>query len=135
MHLRNHVRVPSSEPALITRTDKGPGKGVLLAPSDYAGGLVKDVSLGGCRIALVTTPSWVRPGSAVLLEFELPGLGHVTNLTGLVKNSEGCDGTRIIGIEFQYDGLEFIEYRGWGGSVRNAIEQWAAQKGGGRAPL
>jgi c-di-GMP-binding flagellar brake protein YcgR len=128
MHLRKHMRVSSSEPALLTRTDKGIGKGVLLAPSDYAGGLVKDVSFGGCRIAMVQIPSWVRPGAAVLLEFELPGLGHVTNLTGVVKNSESRDGTEIIGIEFQYDGLEFIEYRGWGGSVRNAIEQWTAQK-------
>jgi hypothetical protein len=59
----------------------------------------------------------------------------VTNLTGLVKNSEDRDGTDIIGIEFQFDGLEFIEYRGWGGSVRNAIEQWAAQKAGNVFPL
>lgn len=135
MHLRKHVRVSSSEPALLTRTDKGAGKGALLAPSDYAGGLVKDVSIGGCRIALVKRPSWVRPGAAVLLEFELPGLGHVTNLTGVVKSSESRDGSEIIGIEFQYDGLEFIEYRGWGGSVRNAIEQWTAQKSSNVYPL
>ena len=135
MHLRKHARVVSSEPALLTRVDQKTEHASLLSPSDYAGGLVKDVSLGGCRIALTKTPSWISPGVSIRLEFELPGLGHVTNLTGVVKNSESRDGTDIIGIEFQFDGLEFIEYRGWGGSVRNAIEQWTAQKSSETFPL
>ncbi|MBH0193926.1 MAG: flagellar brake protein [Nitrospira sp.] len=135
MHLRKHARVASSEPALLTRVDQRPEHVSVVSPSDYAGGLVKDVSRGGCRIALTKTPPWIRPGVSIRLEFELPGLGHVTNLTGIVKNSEDRDGTDIIGIEFQFDGLEFIEYRGWGGSVRNAIEQWAAQKAGNLFPL
>jgi c-di-GMP-binding flagellar brake protein YcgR len=135
MHLRKHARVVSSEPALLTRMDQKPGQVSVVSPSDYAGGLVKDVSLGGCRIALTKTPSWIRPGVDIRLEFELPGLGHVTNLTGVVKNSESLDGTDIIGVEFQFDGLEFIEYRGWGGSVRQAIEQWAAQKSEGLSQL
>jgi hypothetical protein len=115
--------------------DQKPEHASVLSPSDYAGGLVKDVSLGGCRVALAKTPSWIRPGVALRLEFELPGLGHVTNLTGVVKNSDSRDGTDIIGIEFQFDGLEFIEYRGWGGSVRTAIEQWTAQKSTDLFPL
>lgn len=128
MHLRKHARVFSSEPVLLTRADRSSQGASLMSPSDYAGGLVKDLSLGGCRVALSKTPSWVRPGSTVRLEFELPGLGHVTNLTGVVKNSEGRDGDDIIGVEFQFDKLEYIEYRGWGGSVRNAIKQWTIQK-------
>lgn len=131
MHLRKHTRVASSEPALLIRADQPSGKGALLAAPDYAGGLVKDLSAGGCRIALMRTPSWLRPGSAVLLEFELPGLGHVTNLAGLVKNSEERDGANIIGVAFQFDKMEYIEYRGWGGSVKNAIEQWTVQKSDG----
>ena len=100
----------------------------VMTPSDYAGGLVKDLSMGGCRIALAKTPKWIRPGSAVHLEFELPGVGHVTNLAGVVKNAEGGDGGGCIGLEFQFNKLEYIEYRGWGGSVRSAIEQWTAQQ-------
>lgn len=128
MHLRKHARVSSSEPALLMRTDSTSKAPAPISSSDYAGGLVKDLSLGGCSIALAKTPSWIRPGSTLRMEFELPGLGHVTNLTGVVKNAEGRDGADTIGVEFQFDGLEFIEYRGWGGSVRNAIEQWTMQK-------
>jgi hypothetical protein len=133
MHLRKHARVMSSEPALVTRADRMSQQGSVMASEDYAGGLVKDVSLGGCCIALAKTPSWVKPGATVRLEFELPGLGHVTNLTGVVKNSEERDGTESFGIEFQFDKLEYIEYRGWGGSVKHAIEQWTLQKLGGLA--
>jgi c-di-GMP-binding flagellar brake protein YcgR len=135
MHLRKYARVLSSEPAVLTRVDQMPGHASVLSPEDYAGGLVKDISLGGCRIALANTPSWIKPGGALRLEFELPGLGHVTNLTGVVKNSESCEGSDVVGIEFQFDGLEFIEYRGWGGSVRNAIEQWTVQKSEGFSRL
>lgn len=128
MHLRKHARVPSSEPAVLMRTDSQSNTTSPIPSSGFAGGLVKDLSLGGCSVALATTPSWIRPGSIIRMEFELPGLGHVTNLTGVVKNVEGRDHTDTIGIEFQFDGLEFIEYRGWGGSVRSAIEQWTLQK-------
>jgi c-di-GMP-binding flagellar brake protein YcgR len=129
MHLRKHVRVSSSEPAILTRVDHTQhGIAAAISSADYAGGLVKDLSLSGCRIALAKTPPWIRPGVSIRLEFELPGLGHVTNLTGVVKNSEGLNGTDIIGIEFRFDELEFIEYRGWGGSVRHAIEQSVTQR-------
>jgi hypothetical protein len=128
MHLRKHARVSSSEPALVTRADFGSHAVSVLSTSDYAGGLVKDLSLGGCSIALAKVPVWLRPGATIHLEFELPGLGHVTNLAGVVKNTEGGDDANVIGVEFQFDRLEFIEYRGWGGSVRSAIDQWTAQK-------
>ncbi len=135
MHLRKHARVSSSEPALLTRADFGSHAVSVLSPADYAGGLVKDLSLGGCSIALAKVPVWLRPGATIHLEFELPSLGHVTNLAGVVKNTEGGDDANVIGIEFQFDRLEFIEYRGWGGSVRDAITQWTAQKSADVFPI
>lgn len=128
MHLRKHVRVPSSEPAMLTRADYEPHVVSVMAPSDCAGGLVKDLSVGGCSIAVAKTPAWIRPGVTIHLEFELPGIGHVTNLAAVVKNTEIGDGANIIGVEFQFDRLEYIEYRGWGGSVRKAIEQCVIQR-------
>lgn len=128
MHLRKHVRVSSNEPILLMRTDGGHASESTLPTTDYFGGLLKDLSEGGCSVALVQRPAWLRPGSTVRLEFELPGLGHITNLTGVVKNADVRHGSEMIGIEFRFNELEYIEYRGWGGSVRNAIEQCVFQK-------
>lgn len=127
MHLRKHVRVSSNEPILLMRTDPGYSS-ESTPPGDHFGGLLKDLSEGGCSVALVQRPAWLRVGSTVRLEFELPGLGHITNLTGVVKNSDVRHGSDMIGIEFRFNELEYIEYRGWGGSVRNAIEQCVFQK-------
>ena len=77
---------------------------------------------------VVRRPMWLRPGTTVHMEFELPGLGHITNLAGSVKNTDTRGGEDLIGIEFQFNQMEYIEYRGWGGSVRQAIEQWTVQK-------
>ncbi len=41
----------------------------------------------------------------------------------------------MVGIEFRFNELEYIEYRGWGGSVRNAIEQWTTQKNDSVIPI
>ncbi len=128
MHMRKHTRVSSCEPLLLMRTDATPGTDLPIDSENYSGGLLKDLSLGGCSIALTKTPVWLRPGATIRMEFELPGLGHVTNLTGLVKNTDARDGTPIIGVEFQFDGMEYIEYRGWGGSVQQAIERCILQK-------
>jgi c-di-GMP-binding flagellar brake protein YcgR len=128
MHMRKHVRVPSNEPILLMRTDSGHSSESSLPTSDYFGGLLKDLSEGGCSVVLVKRPAWLCPGSTVRLEFELPGLGHITNLTGVVKNSDVRHGSELMGIEFRFNELEYIEYRGWGGSVRNAIEQCVFQK-------
>jgi len=128
MHLRKHVRVSSNEPILLMRTDSAPSTGSCLPTTDYFGGLLKDLSEGGCSVALVRRPAWLCPGSTVRMEFELPGLGHITNLTGVVKNADARYGSEMIGIEFRFNELEFIEYRGWGGSVRNAIEQCIFQR-------
>lgn len=84
---------------------------------------------------MVRRPAWLRAGSTVRLEFELPGLGHITNLTGVVKSVDVRNGSESIGLEFRFNEMEYIEYRGWGGSVRQAIEQWTIQKSGGPALL
>lgn len=34
----------------------------------------------------------------------------------------------MIGVEFRFNQMEYIEYRGWGGTVQNAIEQCVQQK-------
>ncbi|MEK7272337.1 MAG: hypothetical protein AAB047_00775, partial [Nitrospirota bacterium] len=80
-------------------------------------------------------PAWLRAGTKLRMEFELAGLGHVTNLTGLVKSAEATQGTWTLGIEFRFQEMEYIEYRGWGGSVHQAIEQWTTQKATDSFPL
>jgi hypothetical protein len=45
-----------------------------------------------------------------------------------VKNADVRDGSEMVGIEFRFSKLEYIEYRGWGGSVRQAVEQCVFQK-------
>lgn len=128
MHLRKHLRVSANEPILLMRAEQGHASTSLLPTSDYFGGLLKDLSGGGCSALLVRKPLWLRSGTTVHLEFELSGLGHITNLTGIVKNVETRPDGDLVGIEFQFNRLEYIEYRGWGGSVRQAIEQWTTQK-------
>lgn len=135
MHLRKHCRVGANEPILLMRADLNRASHAALPTGDYFGGLLKDLSESGCSVVLVRRPDWLRLGSTVQLEFELPGLGHITNLTGVVKNTDEQYDGDIIGIQFQFDALEYIEYRGWGGSVRKAIEQWTLQKSGGLSPL
>lgn len=128
MHLRKHLRASANEPILLMQADTTNTSMSVLPANSYLGGLLKDLSGGGCSVILVRRPEWVRSGATVRLEFELPGLGHITNLTGVVKSVEVQHGSEAIGIEFRFDEMEYIEYRGWGGSVRNAIEQWATQK-------
>jgi c-di-GMP-binding flagellar brake protein YcgR len=128
MHLRKHVRVSSSEPVLLERMDGGASHGSGLSSHDMAGGMLRDMSLGGCSIVLSKPHSWIRPGIKVRMEFELAGLGHVTNLTGIVKSADIHDKTCLVGIQFRFQDMEYIEYRGWGGSVQQAIQQWTTQK-------
>jgi c-di-GMP-binding flagellar brake protein YcgR len=128
MHLRKHLRVSANEPTLMMRATHDNPSGSALPTTDYFSGLLKDLSEGGCSVLMVRTPTWLRPGTTVHMEFELPGLGHITNLTGIVQNADTRQGGDIIGIEFQFNRTEYIEYRGWGGSVRQAIEQCVFQK-------
>jgi hypothetical protein len=131
MPLRQHPRVASCEPTMLIRSVGGMrATAVLSTPSDYTGGIIKDLSVGGCSIAVTTRPSWLRPGSTIRMAFELAGLGHVTNLVGTVRNVGG-DGDHLIGVAFQFGGMEYIEYRGWGGTVQEAIERCISQRNGG----
>ncbi|MBS0151723.1 MAG: flagellar brake protein [Nitrospira sp.] len=134
MHLRKHLRASANEPILLMQVDMTNVSPSVLPANSCFGGLLKDLSGGGCSVTLVQRPAWVRSGSALRLEFELPGLGHITNLTGVVKNVDVRHGSDTIGIEFRFGKMEYIEYRGWGGSVKNAIEQWATQKTEGLSP-
>lgn len=128
MHLRKHLRVPANEPLLLMRADHDDSSKSVLPACDYVGGLLKDLSESGCSVLLVRKPSWLRLGTTVRMEFELPGLGHITNLTGVVKNIDMRHGNGMIGIEFRFNKLEYIEYRGWGGSVRQAVEQCVCRR-------
>ncbi len=134
MHLRKHTRVSSCEPVVLERLDGETGSGSH-ASSKIVGGLLQNLSLGGCSVIVPQAPSWIRSGTRIRMEFELAGLGHVTNLTGVVKTSDAREGTSSLGIEFRFQEMEYIEYRGWGGSVRQAIEQWTAQKTTDPLPL
>lgn len=126
MHLRKHARVSSCEPIVLERVD---GNAVGGAPSAaIVGGLLQNLSIGGCSVIVPHAPAWLRAGTTLRMEFELAGLGHVTNLTGLVKSAEAAEGTWTLGIAFRFQEMEYIEYRGWGGSVHQAIEQWTTQK-------
>lgn len=134
MHLRKHTRVSSCEPVVLERLDGESGNGNS-ASSKIVGGLLQNLSLGGCSVVVPQAPAWIRPGTRMRMEFELAGLGHVTNLTGIVKTADAREGTSSLGIEFRFQEMEYIEYRGWGGSVRQAIEQWTTQKATDPLPL
>ena len=128
IHLRKHVRVPSNEPLLLIQVD---GRGAVCVHSkrnSTMGGLVQDLSVAGCRVVFQQPRPHLLQGSTVHLEFELIGIGHVSNLTGVIKNVAEHESTKSIGIEFRFDGKECIEYRGWGGSVQKAIEYAVLQK-------
>lgn len=135
MHLRKHTRVTSCEPAVLIRTDTESRSMSSISSADYIGGMVKDLSVGGCSIAVTKRPLWLRPGCTIRMEFGLPGLGHVTNMTGIVKNTHRQEDSEILGVAFQFNRLEYIEYRGWGGSVKNAIEQWTIRSSSDSASM
>lgn len=133
MHLRKHARVSSCEPIVLERVDGNTISGA--RSSAIVGGLLQNLSIGGCSVLVPHAPAWLRAGTTLRMEFELAGLGHVTNLTGLVKTSDDQQGNSTLGIEFRFQEMEYIEYRGWGGSVQQAIEQWTAQKATDQFPL
>lgn len=122
--LRKHPRIPVHQPIMV-RPEEQPGAPFQEAP---AVGVLQDLSVAGCRAALTGSARWMVPGASVRLEFELPGIGHVTNLAGTVKNLSGSAARPLLGLEFQFYRTEYIEFRGWGGTVQKAIEQFVAQR-------
>ncbi len=125
--VRKHVRVPSHEPLVLLRTEGNQlaGRDVL---GPVAGGILLDLSVSGCCAALTANHADVIPGTSVRLEFDLPGIGHVSNLAGVVKNLTLYQNRLHVGIEFLFNRAEYIEYRGWGASVRQAIKHCVVQK-------
>lgn len=135
MHLRKHSRVSSFEPIVLecVTAEREVGHGV--SSSRVVGGVLQDLSVGGCSVSIPHVPAWIKPGAKMRMEFELAGLGHVTNLTGVVKTADAQQGSTTLGIEFRFKEMEYIEYRGWGGSVLQAIEQWTSRKTPNQFPL
>lgn len=123
--LRQHPRIPLTQPVSLVPED--PDAGVLSPfPPVPLAGVLRDLSVAGCRVAVAGSSPAV--GSQVRLEFELPAVGHVANLSGIVKNVSGAPGRALLGIAFQFFRTEYIEFRGWGGTVQKAIEQFVAQR-------
>lgn len=125
--LRKHPRVHINQPITIMR-DKSQGRSGAFFQEAPVIGVLKDLSVAGCRAALMAPTQEFMPEEPVKLEFDLPGLGHIMNLTGIVKNASGRPGQLVVGLEFQFYQMEYIEFRGWGGTVQRAIEQYVAQR-------
>lgn len=125
--LRKHGRVTAQEPIVLLHVEQDerhepPGH------SPRIGGLLTDLSAAGCAVLVERPMQEFFHGMVMRAEFEIVGTGHVNNLTGIVRNvSLQAEGTHL-GLEFRFDGKESIEYRGWGGSVRKALESVVLQK-------
>ncbi|HJR77486.1 MAG TPA: flagellar brake protein [Nitrospiraceae bacterium] len=117
--LRRHTRVSLKEPLLINIEETA--RSGRLSSQRVVGAMMHDLSLTGCCVTLPGRATW-GPGTSLRLEFELRGIGHISNLSGVVKNLVEDPHHAEIGIEFLFTGMEFIEYRGWGGTVQKAIE-------------
>lgn len=130
--LRKHGRVLSQEPVVLLQVADGFAE-KQLAHLPRIGGLLTDLSASGCAIRLQRPMQDFFPGMLLRAEFEIVGTGHVNNLTAVVRNvSTQADGTHL-GLEFRFDGKETIEYRGWGGSVKKALESFVLQKHSGES--
>ena len=126
--LRKDARVLSNEPLIMSQGSQRNATLALRDGSAPIGGLLQDLSLSGCRIIIQKARTDVGLGATVYLEFELIGIGHVTQLAGVIKNFSERDGALSLGIEFRFNGKETIEYRGWGGNVQKAIEYSVMQR-------
>jgi hypothetical protein len=113
--------MPMNEPILIRQRNDG----LPLRASDQltpVGGLVIDLSTTGCAILVQRPVKEFFPGIFLRMEFEIVGIGRISNLAGLVRKISMQGSDSLLGVEFQFDGKETIEYRGWGGSVHKALE-------------
>ncbi len=125
--LRKHGRVSAQEPIVLSRVQEDPPN-PRSEPPARIGGLLMDLSASGCGVLLQRPVQDFFPGMVMRVEFEIIGTGHVNNLTAVIRNvTMQADGTQL-GLEFRFDGKETIEYRGWGGSVRKALESFVLQK-------
>jgi hypothetical protein len=125
--LRKHPRVPFSQPVSVTRAREHSGF-TSPFPESPVIAVLHDLSVAGCRLAIAEPVAGLVPGAALKLEFDLPGIGHISHLTGVVKNLSPRSRKLLVGLEFQFYQTEYIEFRGWGGTVQKAIEQYVAQR-------
>ena len=117
--LRKNPRVLLSQPISLIRGDQRP---IVVT------GVMRDLSSAGCRIETGEGGYEFPVDTGVRMEFGLPGVGHISNLTGSVRNVSVQGRRMVLGVEFQYHQLEFIEFHGWGGTVKKAIEQFVSQR-------
>lgn len=122
--LRRYPRVSVSQPVSLMRVDGASGP----AWETPLVGTLRDLSVAGCRLVLQEPWRELPPGIQLRLDFELPGIGSVMNLTGVVKNAVSYPGKLVCGVEFQFNQTEYVEYRAWGATVRQVIAQFVAQR-------
>jgi hypothetical protein len=125
--VRKHPRVRLTQPVALTLWES-PDACSLDAKQAPVLGVLQDLSIAGCQVAFTEAVPGLKPGATARLEFDLPGIGHILDLTGIVKNVSQRFANLTAGIEFKFYQRESIEFRGWGGSVRNAIAQFVAQR-------
>lgn len=125
--LRKHSRIQANEPTVLCHVSAGL-PGTQPAAATRIGGLLMDLSPCGCAVLLQRPVQDYSLGMVLRLEFEIVGVGHVSNLAAVVRNISMDTGGTHLGLEFRFDGKEAIEYRGWGGSVQKALEWFVLQK-------
>lgn len=125
--LRKHPRIAMHQPVLIFPVDRWTANTEVTRKAPFDG-LMTDLSVQGCHAAIADPAPELRPDARVRLEFELPGIGRIANLTGVVKNRDSRSSRTHVGLEFQFQQMEFIELRGWGKTVQQAIEHFVAQR-------
>lgn len=126
---RKHPRVQMRQTVQMTLSARSVAHPEVLEPVTFCG-TIEDLSTAGCRIELTQTGEPPSPGAVVKLEFDLPGLGRVANLTGRLKYWRTEPMRVLAGIEFKFHQAEFIEFKGWGGTVKRAIEQFVVMRHG-----
>jgi hypothetical protein len=122
--LRRHPRIRVSQPVSLMLVDAARDPAW---PSPLTG-MLQDLSVAGCRLTLLEPWRELPKGGELRLDFELPGVGTIVNLSGLVRNVVESPGRLVCGVEFQFGRTEYVEVRSWGATVRTAIEQFVAQR-------
>jgi len=72
-------------------------------------GIVRDLSLSGCRVELTSPQLAPLQGAAIALDLDLPNVGTLSGLQGVIRNVS-CKGSRaateestlVLGVEFEF---------------------------------
>ena len=71
-------------------------------------GVVRDLSLSGCRVELTSPQLAPLQGAAIALDLDLPGVGALAGLQGVIRNIScknsraDTEGTLVLGVEFEF---------------------------------